>query len=59
MRCVGSSPAAAARALRTRAALDVDDREAELIAARTLDDEEVAEDDLEPGAAIDDPRLAG
>ncbi len=58
MRCVGSSPAAAARALRTRAALDVDDQEAELIAARTLDDEEVAEDDLEPGAAIDDPRLA-
>ena len=58
MRCVGSSPAAAARALRTRAALDLDDQEAELIAARTLDDEEVAEDDLEPGAAIDDPRLA-
>jgi hypothetical protein len=57
MRCVGSSPAAAARALRTRAALDVDEEEAELIAARALDDEEVAEDDLEPGAAIEDPHL--
>jgi superfamily II DNA or RNA helicase len=57
MRCVGSSPAAAARALRTRAALDVDEEEAALIAARALDDEEVAEDDLEPGAAIEDPHL--
>jgi superfamily II DNA or RNA helicase len=58
MRCVGSSPAAAARALRTRAALDVDDEEAAAIAARTLDDEEAAEDDLEPAAAVEDPRLA-
>lgn len=59
MRCVGSSPAAAAQALRTRAAVDADaDEEAE-IAARALDDEEVAEDDVEPGAPIEDPRLAG
>lgn len=58
MRCVGSSPAAAARALRTRAVLDADDAEADLIAARALDDEEVMGDDVEPGAAIDDPRLA-
>jgi superfamily II DNA or RNA helicase len=59
MRCVGSSPAAAARALRTRATLDVDDEEEAEIAARTIDDEEVAEDDVEPGAGLDDPRLAG
>lgn len=59
MRCVGSSPAAAARALRTRAAIDVDAEEEAEIAARALDDEEAAEDDVEPGAAIDDPRLAG
>ncbi|NBC32288.1 MAG: DEAD/DEAH box helicase family protein [Alphaproteobacteria bacterium] len=59
MRCVGSSPAAAAQALRTRAATDVDAEEEAEIAARALDDEEVAEDDVEPGAAIEDPRLAG
>lgn len=59
MRCVGSSPAAAARALRTRAILDADEAEAELITARTMDDEEVGEDDLEPGGAIEDKRLVG
>lgn len=59
MRCVGSSPAAAARALRTRADLDADELEAAQIEARARDDEEAAEDDLEPGAAIDDSRLAG
>jgi len=59
MRCVGSSPAAAARALRTRAILDADEAEAELITARAIDDEESAEDDLEPGAAIEDSRLLG
>ena len=59
MRCVGSSPAAAARALRTRAVLEEEDAaEAERIAATTLDDEDLAEDDVEPGAAIEDPRLA-
>ncbi len=58
MRCVGSSPAAAAQALRTRAALDVDEAEEADIAAQALDDDEVAEDDVEPGAAIEDPRLA-
>ena len=59
MRCVGSSPAAAARALRTRAILDADEAEAELITARAIDDEEAVEDDLEPGAAIEDSRLIG
>ncbi|MGQ9369604.1 helicase-related protein [Azospirillum sp. ST 5-10] len=58
MRCVGSSPAAAARALRTRAIIEDDTAEAEMLAATTLDGEDVTEDDLEPGAAIDDPRLA-
>jgi hypothetical protein len=59
MRCVGSSPAAAVRALRTRAVLDADEAEADLITARAIDDEESIEDDLEPGAAIEDSRLAG
>jgi superfamily II DNA or RNA helicase len=59
MRCVGSSPAAAARALRTRAILDADEAEADLITARAIDDEESIEDDLEPGAAIEDSRLVG
>jgi len=58
MRCVGSSPAAAAQALRTRAATDVDADEEAAIAARALDDEEVTEDDVEPGAGVEDPRLA-
>jgi superfamily II DNA or RNA helicase len=58
MRCVGSSLAAAARALRTRAVLDADETEVDAIVARTIDDEEAAEDDLEPGAAIEEKRLA-
>jgi superfamily II DNA or RNA helicase len=58
MRCVGSSPAAAARALRTRANTDAGVEEAERIAARTIDEEEGAEDDLEPGGALEDRRLA-
>ena len=57
MRCVGSSPAAGARALKTRAQLDPEEISETHIAAQTLDDEELAEDDLEPGAGIDDPRL--
>lgn len=59
MRCVGSSPAAAVRALRTRALIDADDVEVDDLAARALDDEEAAEDDREPAAAIEDPRLSG
>ncbi|QEX18089.1 ATP-dependent helicase HepA [Hypericibacter terrae] len=58
MRCVGSSPAAAARALRTRALLEADPDEEEMLAAGIVDDEEAANDDLEPGAAIADGRLA-
>ena len=59
MRCVGSSPAAAARALKTRAQLDPGEVSETHIAAQTLDDEELAEDDLEPGAGVEDPHLAG
>lgn len=58
MRCVGSSPAAAARALRTRAILDADETEVAQIAARATDDEDAGEDDLEPGAAMEDSRIA-
>ncbi len=58
MRCVGSSPAAAAQALRTRALLDGDAETEADLAARALDDEEVAADDVEPGAGIEDTRLA-
>lgn len=55
MRCVGSSPAAALRALRTRAAADVVEEDVDELAALALDDEEAAEDDREPAMAIDDP----
>ena len=58
MRCVSSSPAAAVRALRTRAEVEGTEAEVGLIAARALDEEEGAEDDLEPGAAVEDQRLA-
>ena len=58
MRCVGSSPAAAARALRTRAQLDPEQLSEAHLTAQTLDDEELTEDDLEPGAGVEDPRLA-
>ena len=57
MRCVGSSPAAAARALVTRAHLDPEEVSEAEFAAQTLDDEELVEDDLEPGAAIVDGEL--
>lgn len=57
MRCVGSSPAAAARALRTRALLEAGEDEIEAISARARDDEDEALDDIEPGGAIEDHRL--
>lgn len=58
MRCVGSSPAAAARALKTRAQLDAEEVSEQHLAAQTLDDEELVVNDLEPGAGVDDPRLS-
>ena len=44
--------------MKTRAQLDPLEISETHIAAQTLDDEELLEDDLEPGAGIDDPRLA-
>jgi superfamily II DNA or RNA helicase len=57
MRCVSSSPAAAARALRTRMGLDADADEAilEQVFDGTADD--LPEDDVEPGVDTGDPRL--
>jgi helicase-like protein len=59
MRCVASSPAAALRALITRANLDADASEEESIRDRVLDGEadDLSEDDAEPAGAIEDPRL--
>ena len=58
MRCVGSSPAAAARALKTRAQLDPSAISESELSAQTLDDEELSENDLEPGVGIEDQSLA-
>jgi SNF2 family DNA or RNA helicase len=59
MRCVASSPAAALRALITRANLDADPAEEQSIRDRVLDGEaeDMSEDDAEPAGAIEDPRL--
>jgi superfamily II DNA or RNA helicase len=59
MRCVASSPAAALRALITRANLDADPAEEEAIRDRVFDGEadDLSEDDAEPAGAIEDPRL--
>jgi superfamily II DNA or RNA helicase len=59
MRCVSSSPAAAVRSLRSRAEVQGSEAEIAIIAARALDEDEGTENDLEPGAAIEDQRLAG
>lgn len=59
MRCVASSPAAALKALRTRAQLDAPDDEAEAIAEAVFDGEadDRPDDDVEPAADIGDPAL--
>jgi hypothetical protein len=57
MRCVGSSPAAAARALKTRAQLDPSSVSEGELSAQTLDDEELSENDLEPASGIEDANL--
>lgn len=59
MRCVGSSPAAAARALKTRAQLDPSLENESALLAQTLDDEELSENDIEPGVGLDDQNLLG
>jgi len=60
MRCVASSPAAATQALRTRAGLDDDENEDELLQDKLFDGsfDALTEDDVEPPAATDDPALA-
>jgi superfamily II DNA or RNA helicase len=57
MRCVSSSPAAAAQALRTRMGLDAETDET--LAERVFDGvaDDLPEDDVEPGADLGDPRL--
>jgi len=59
MRCVASSPAAALKALRTRAQLDPPEEEAEAIAEAVFDGEadDRPDDDVEPAADIGDPAL--
>jgi superfamily II DNA or RNA helicase len=59
MRCVGSSPAAAVQALRTRASNASPDEE-EALADRVFDGggDGLSEDDVEPPAGTDDPALA-
>jgi superfamily II DNA or RNA helicase len=60
MRCVASSPAAAAQALRTRAGLDVEADE-EALGDRLFDGDAdaLSEDDVEPPAAAEDRVLSG
>jgi superfamily II DNA or RNA helicase len=60
MRCVASSPAAAAQALRTRAGLDIETIE-ETLEDRLFDgsSDALSDDDVEPPAATEDKALAG
>jgi superfamily II DNA or RNA helicase len=60
MRCVASSPAAAVQALRTRAGLD-DDRLEDDVLARVFDGaaDTLPDDDVEPPAGTGDPLLEG
>ncbi len=60
MRCVASSPAAAAQALRTRAGLEDDEVDEEGLKGRLFDGtaDVLMEDDVEPPAATDDRALA-
>jgi len=60
MRCVVSSPAAAAKALRTRAGLDASEEAGASIEERVFDGigETLPDDDVELPAGSDDPKLA-
>jgi superfamily II DNA or RNA helicase len=60
MRCVASSPAAAAKALRTRAGIPADAEEEAGIEAEIFDGgaDSLPESDAEPGAPAEDRRLA-
>ena len=59
MRCVASSPAAAAQALRTRAGLDEGETEEETLQDRVFDGaaDALSDDDVEPPVASDAPAL--
>lgn len=57
MRCVGSSPAAASRALKTRAQLGSESASERELQAQTLDDEELSENDRELGANLEEGNL--
>ncbi len=61
MRCVASSPAAAAQALRTRAGLEESPQDEEALQDRLFDGgaDALTEDDVEPPAAAEDGVLAG
>lgn len=61
MRCVASSPAAAAQALRTRAGLAGEAEAEEALRDRVFDGaaDAMPEDDVEPPVGADDPALAG
>lgn len=57
MRCVGSSPAAAARALKTRGQSEISAISESELTAQTLDDEELSENDLEPRVGFEEKSL--
>lgn len=59
LRCATSSPVAAVSALRTRAGLETDEDERDAILDRVFDGtaESLPDDDVEPPAGADDPRL--
>jgi superfamily II DNA or RNA helicase len=60
LRCAASSPVAAVSALRTRAGLETDEDEREALLDRVFDgtSESLPDDDVEPPAGTDDPKLA-
>lgn len=60
MRCVSSSPAAAAQALRTRMQVDISPEEEDALREQVFDgaDDVQPQDDGEPAAAVDDSELA-
>jgi superfamily II DNA or RNA helicase len=59
LRCATSSPVAAVSALRTRAGLETDEDERDAILDRVFDGtaESLPDDDVEPPAGTDDPKL--
>ncbi|MCC7535013.1 MAG: DEAD/DEAH box helicase [Deltaproteobacteria bacterium] len=60
LRCAASSPVAAVAALRTRAGLETGEDERDALLDRVFDgsDDSLPDDDVEPPAGTDDPKLA-